>query len=392
MISRIPHTPDFPFTLGIEEEYQIIDPQTRELSSYVTQILEAGKLLLQERVKPEMLQSTIEVGTQVCQTAEEAHRELVHLRSALSKLAIENGKAIAAAGTHPISSWQTQAVYPHERYYGVMSEMQEAARRLLIFGMHVHVGMPDMETAIQLQNVARYFLPHLLALSTSSPFWISRNTGFKSYRSAVFSTFPRTGIPDAYESAGEFNRYVDLLVKTNCIDNGKKIWWDIRPHPHFGTLEVRILDVVTRLDEAIAIAAIIQAIMVKLFSLFERNLTFRVYRRALVQENKWRAMRYGLDGKLIDFGKQAEVPARDLIPELLEFIDDVVDDLGSRVLIEAPIQRILAEGSSADRQLRTFERTGDLSAVVDQIVAETNEGLELPASAQDALASEAPAS
>ena len=387
MISHDPHSPNFPFTIGIEEEYQIIEPETGELSSYVTQILEAGKMQLQERVKPEMLQSVIEVGTNVCHTAEEAQRDLAQLRSAIASLAAEKGKAIAAAGTHPFSSWMEQVVYPHERYYGVMSEMQDAARRLLIFGMHVHVGMPDQETAIQIQNVARYFLPHLLALSTSSPFWLSRNTGFKSYRSAVFSTFPRTNIPDVYESAAEFNRYVDLLIKTGCIDDGKKIWWDIRPHPSFGTLEVRICDIATKLDEAVAIAALVQAIFVKLHSLFERNLTFRVYRRALVQENKWRAMRWGLDGKLIDFGKQAEVAARDLMVELVEFVDDVVDDLGSRRLIEGPVQRILTEGTSADRQLRTYERTGSLKAVVDQLIAETVEGLEVKPPEQSAVAS-----
>jgi carboxylate-amine ligase len=375
MISRIPHSEGFPFTIGVEEEYQIIDPETRELSSYVTQILEAGKMQLQERVKPEMLQSTIEVGTNVCHTAEEAYRELAQLRSALSSLAADKGKAIAAAGTHPFSAWQKQEVYPHERYYGVVSEMQDAARRLLIFGMHVHVGMPDQETAIQIQNVARYFLPHLLALSCSSPFWMGRNTGFQSYRSAVFSTFPRTGIPSSFVSSAEFNNYVNILMNTGSIDDGKKIWWDIRPHPHFGTLEVRICDIVTRVDEAVAIAAIIQALFVKLWSLFERNLTFRVYRRALVQENKWRAMRWGLGGEMIDFGKQAEVPARELIPELLEFIDETVDDLGSRAFIEGPINRILAEGNSSERQLRAFERTGDLKSVVDQLVAETNEGL-----------------
>jgi len=341
---------------------------------------------LHEQVKPEMLQSTIEVGTNVCRTPYEARRELAGLRATLGGLAAAKGRAIVAAGTHPFSSWQTQEVYPHERYYGVMSEMQDAARRLLIFGMHVHVGMPDQETAIQLQNVARYFLPHLLALSTSSPFWMTRNTGFKSYRSAVFVTFPRTGIPDYYESAGEFNNYVDLLIKTGCIDDGKKIWWDIRPHPLFGTLEMRICDMVTRIDEAVAIAGLFQAVLVKLHSLFERNLTFRVYRRALVQENKWRAMRWGLDGDLIDFGKQAELPARDLIPELLEFVDDVLDDLGSRELIEGPVQRILTEGTSADRQLRAYERTGDFKAVVDQLISETEEGIDAYAAERSAVA------
>lgn len=382
MINRDPYSPGFPFTIGIEEEYQIIDPETRELSSYVTQMLEEGKRKLQERVKPEMLQSVIEVGTNVCFTAEEARRDLAELRSDIGGLAADKGMAIAAAGTHPFSSWMEQLVYPHERYYGVMAEMQDAARQLLIFGMHVHVGMPNQETAIQIQNVARYFMPHLLALSTSSPFWMGRNTGFMSYRSAIFTAFPRTGIPAEFDSAAEFNEYVDLLVKTGCINDGKKIWWDIRPHPSFGTLEARICDMVTRLDEAIAIAALVQAIFIKIYSLFERNLTFRVYRRALVQENKWRAMRWGLNGKLIDFGKQAEVETRSLMHELIDFVDDVVDDLGSRALIEGPVQRILDQGTSAHRQLRTFERTGDLKAVVDQLIAESREGLELTPSEQ----------
>ncbi len=252
--------------------------------------------------------------------------------------------------------------------------MQDAARQLLIFGMHVHVGMPDLELGVQIQNVARYFLPHLLCLSTSSPFWMGRQTGYKSYRSLVFGNFPRTGIPSQFSSLNEFQSYTDLLVKTGSIDNGKKIWWDIRPHPIFGTIEVRICDLCTKVDETIAIAALIQAIFVKIYKLFTCNMTFRVYRRALINENKWRAMRYGLNGELIDFGKQQSMAARDLLVELVEFVDDVVDDLGSRQAVEY-VHRMLEEGTSADRQLATYASTGDLKAVVDQLVRETVEGV-----------------
>ncbi len=380
-----PHSPEFPFTLGIEEEYQIIDPETRELRSYITQILERGRLILKEQLKPELMQSVVEVGTHVCRTADEARAEIVRLRGAIASLAAHQGLTIAAAGTHPFSSWHTQEIYPHERYYGVVNEMQDAARQLLIFGMHVHVGMPNLELGIQVQNVARYFLPHLLTLSTSSPFWMGRNTGFKSYRSIIFSNFPRTGIPSQYGSMHEFQSYIDLLIKTGCIDDGKKIWWDIRPHPHFGTIEVRICDLCTKVDEAVAIAALTQAIFVKIYKLFTQNMTFRVYRRALINENKWRAVRYGLDGELIDFGKQQSIAARELLPELLEFVDDVVDDLGSRQAVEY-VNTILKEGTSADRQLATFARTGDLKAVVDQLVSETLEGVPVDATLQSMTA------
>ena len=369
-----PLSKDFPFTIGIEEEYQIIDPVSGELRSYVTQILEEGQLILQEQLKPEMMQSVVEVGTHVCRTADEARKELVRLRGTIAALARKQGLTIAAAGTHPFSSWTTQKVFPHERYYGVLEEMQDAARQLLIFGMHVHVSMPDLETGIQIQNVSRYFLPHLLTLSTSSPFWEGRNTGFKSYRSIIFSNFPRTGIPGHFVSYAEFQSYVDLLVKTGSIDNAKKIWWDIRPHPNFHTIEVRICDICTRVDEAIAVAALIQAIFAKLYWLFEKNLSFRLYDRSLVNENKWRAVRWGLDGSLIDFGKQQAIPARQLMPELIEFVDDVVDDLGSREAVEYAYQ-IIEKGTSADRQLEVYRRTGDLKQVVDQLCRETLEGV-----------------
>ncbi len=362
-------------TLGIEEEYQIVDPQTRELRSYITEILEEGKLILREQVKPELHQSIVEVGSNVCNTPAELRAELVHLRGTLMELAAKNGLCIAAAGTHPISSWLQQDITPMERYAGVKQDMQELAQRLLIFGTHVHIGIEDREFLIDAMNVIRYLLPHMLCLAASSPFWMGRNTGLKSYRSIVFRNFPRSGIPRTFTSWSDYQYFVDTLVATNTIPNASKIWWDVRPNHSYPTLEFRICDVCTRVDEAVCIAAIFQAIIAKLWKLRRDNMTFRVYPFDLIEENKWRAVRYGLDGKLIDFGKQAEVPSRDLIRELIEwFIGDVIDELGSRQEIEYAY-RILQEGSSADRQLATFQRTGDLKDVVDQLIAETAEGV-----------------
>jgi carboxylate-amine ligase len=362
-------------TIGIEEEYQIIDPQTRELHSYITEILEEGRLILREQVKPEMHQAMVEVGSSVCKTPAELKAELIRLRRAIIELAGKNGLKIAAAGTHPFSSWMTQEITPQERYHGVREDMQELAQRLLIFGTHVHVAIEDRQFLIEAMNVVRYLLPHVLCLSTSSPFWMGRTTGLKSYRSIVFSNFPRSGIPRTYDSWDEYSSLIETLVRTNTIPDGSKIWWDVRPNHSYPTLEFRICDVCTRVDEAVCIAAIFQAIIAKLWKLRRDNLSFRVYPAELIQENKWRAVRYGLDGKLIDFGKQQELPARDLIREMIEwFIGDVVDELGSRQEVEYAY-RILQEGSSADRQLATYQRTGDLKAVVDQLIQETSEGV-----------------
>src|SRR2546423_749035 len=362
------------FTLGIEEEFQIVDPVSRELRSHVSEILDEGRMLLGEQIKPEMIQSQIEVGTGVCKNIQEAREDITNLRSVISSLAEKNGLKIVAASTHPISRWQDQKIFEDERYELLVQELQTVARSLLIFGLHVHVGIADPERRIHIMNAARYFLPHVLALSTSSPFWVGHNTGLKSYRSEVFKQFPRTDIPDHFDSYASFQRYVDLLIKTGCIDNGRKIWWDCRPHPFFPTLEFRICDIPTRVDDTVAIAALFQAIVAKLYSLIEKNLGFRLYRRMLIQENKWRAVRYGLDGKMIDFGKNKEVPVRDLIRELLDFVDDVVDELDSRKEIEH-IHTILDRGTSADEQLLVYKETNDLKAVVDRLIDLTAENV-----------------
>jgi carboxylate-amine ligase len=363
------------FTLGIEEEYATIDLESRDLRSHIhSEMLEQGKLLLEERVKAEMHQSVVEVGTSVCQNIKEAKAEVKGLRRDMIALAKKNNLGLASIATHPFADWRKQEIYPDDRYKILVEDMKMVARANLIFGLHVHVGMPDRETTIHMMNAARYFVPHLLALSTNSPFWMGMNTGLKSYRCKVFDKFPRTNIPDYFPSYGEYENFIKLLIKTNCIDNAKKIWWDIRPHPFFNTLEFRVCDIPMRVEETIALAALIQATVAKLYKLYTANQGFRLYRRALIMENKWRASRYGLEGKLIDFGKQMEVPARELVLEYLEFIDDVVDELDSREELNY-IHQILDNGTGADRQLRVFRETGDLKKVVDYIIEETELGL-----------------
>ena len=363
------------FTIGIEEEYQAIDPVTRDLRSHIqAEIIEKGKMLLKEQVKPEMHQSVIEVGTGVCNNIHEAKEEIKGLRRKIIELARENGLRIAAAATHPFANWRSQEIYPDERYYAIVEDLQQVARANLIFGLHVHIGVEDREAAIHLMNAARYFLPHILALSTNSPFWAGMDTGLKSYRCKVFDKFPRTNIPDYFPSWGEYERFVNILIHTHCIDNAKKIWWDIRPHPFFNTLEFRICDIPMRVEETISLAALIQATVAKLYKLYAANTGFRLYRRALIMENKWRAARYGLEGKLIDFGKEIEVPLRDLIEEYLILVDDVLDELGSREEVNG-IRKILERGSGADRQLRVYRETGDFKKVVDYIIEETEVGV-----------------
>jgi carboxylate-amine ligase len=362
------------FTLGIEEEFAIVDPETRQLRSHIQEILEGGKVLLKEQIKPEMHQSVVELGTEICSSISNAREHVVELRSKLASLAAKANLRIASVGTHPFSNWREQLITEGARYQEIVRDMQQLARANLIFGLHVHVGIPSRESAIHVMNQVRYFLPHIYALSVNSPFWVGHDTGLKGYRLKVFERFPRTGIPDAFESLSEYEDFCKLLVKTGCIDNPKKIWWDIRLHPFFDTLEMRICDAQSRVDDTLAIAALIQAVIAKLYKLLRQNTTFRVYRRRLLDENRWRASRYGIEGKLIDFGREAEVETRSLLNELMEFISTEVEELGSKREM-AHIERIMREGTGADRQLEVFHRTNDIKAVVDQIVAETYEGL-----------------
>jgi carboxylate-amine ligase len=365
-------------SIGIEEEYQIVDPETRAMRSFITQFIDDGKVIMIEReIKPELHASMVEMGTPICRTVGEALDELVKQRSFIARLAREKEVAVVAAATHPFSRWLDQPITPLPRYIGVLEEMQALAQRLLIFGMHVHIGIEDRTFAIDAMNVVRYMLPHILALSTSSPFWTGRRTGLKSYRSVVFEDFPRSGIPDICRTAADYDNLVGTLQRCGVIPDASKIWWDVRPHHKYPTLEFRICDICTRIDEAIAIAAIFQALVLWLWKLRRQNVTFRVYRRDLIEENRWRASRYGLDGKMIDFGKTQEVPTRQLVRELLELIGEEIAELGTEAYIK-PVENMLNHGTSADRQLRVYASTdGDLKAVVDHLIAETKMGLDL---------------
>lgn len=331
------------FTLGIEEEYMVLDPQTYNLRSHVNlELISKGRVLLHEHIKPEMHGSMLEIGTAVCKDVKEAAFEVTKIRSIVNHLAKQNGLLIGAASTHPFAHWEDQDIYPDDRYQIILEDMQLLARSLLIFGMHIHIGIESREVQIQLMNEMRYFMPHVLAISTNSPFWEGADTGLKSFRSKIFERFPRTALPDIFADWGEYQHYVNLLVKTGSIDNAKKIWWDIRPHPFFPTLEIRICDLPMRIEETIAIAALCQAIAAKLYSLYSRNLSFRQYRRSLLMENKWRAVRYGLDGKLIDWGRQRNSPPATSLENCwsLSTTSWMTSDLGRKWSTSTPSSRM----------------------------------------------------
>lgn len=378
-----------PLTLGIEEEYQIIDPETRDLRTYIRELLTQDQARPHKLdLKPELMQSQVEVGSRICRNIKEARQEIVRLRREVLELADENNLKIVAASTHPFARWEDQVITEGTRYKELLDDMQGVARQLLIFGMHVHVGFGDdqdsRELLIAVMNQARYFVPHLLALSTSSPFWRGQDTGLKSYRSVIFQSLPRTGIPHSFLSWSEYKRYEMMLERVGAfgkIDKRAKIWWDIRPHPVYNTLEFRIADICTSVDDCICIAALFQAICAKLLKLRRQNMGWRQYRHVHITENKWRAVRYGINGELIDFGIEQSVPFPDLMMELLELVDDVVDDLDSREEVHH-VHHILRDGTSADKQLRVYREYGGednhdeaICAVVDHLVAETRRGV-----------------
>jgi glutamate---cysteine ligase / carboxylate-amine ligase len=359
------------FTLGVEEEFQIVDPQTRDLRPEIERMLSSGgEAVLSDSIRREMMQSMIETVTPICDDVEQVRRELTRLRAGVSDLARQNNLAVVAAGAHPFSLWQSQSITQDDRHKVLEQDLQDVVRSILIFGLHVHVHIPDRDLMIEIMNEARYFLPHLLALSSNSPFWQGRDTGLKSYRTIVWQQFPRTGIPSTFNSWADFEGFVNTLIQTHCIDNGKRIWWDLRPHPFFSTLEFRVCDMPTRIADAVMLTAYFQAIVAKLYKLRKSNIGFRIYDRALIMENKWRAARYGIDGLLIDFGQRSEKPMRELALELRDFVDDVADDLGSRQALDH-IHDVIREGTGADRQLEVFRRTGDTKAVVDFLIEDT---------------------
>ncbi len=366
------------FTLGIEEEFQMVDRNTGQLASHIHTILEKGEPLLGEHIKAEMLQPAVEIVTEVCPNIAAARLNLQHLRSALADLVTSEGLALISAGTHPTAHWKDQARTINPRYDKLDEEFQDVGRSILIFGLHIHIGIDHHDLAIPLMNQLRTWLPHLLALSTNSPFWIGRDSGLKSYRAIVWKRFPRCGIPNIFTSTSEFDRYVTDLVQTGCIDNGKRIWWDIRPHPFFNTIEFRICDMPTSIEDTLAIAALCQALVAKLTWMYKRNLSTCVLPAQYIEENKWRACRYGLDAEIVDFVQQRRLSMRESIHELLDFVDDVLDDLNDRREINY-LRHFLddPQGTGADRQLAIYEQTGSMQAVIQFLINQTVQGLTL---------------
>ncbi len=368
------------FTLGIEEEFQLVNRKSFQLCSCVNTILERGTPYFAEKIKPEFTQSTIELISDVCPDISTARRELQTVRSLLARLIDEEGMVLISAGTHPSSAWQDQATTEKERYVELEEELQDVIRSNVIFGMHVHVAVESKDLAIKLMNQARTWLPHLLAISTNSPFWNGRYTGIKSYRSALWKHVPRSGMPDVQSSWNDFDQYVQALVEMECIDNGKKIWWDIRPHPFFDTLEFRVCDMPATIEDTLALAALCQALIARLTWCHKHNMGVPIFTRDYLEENKWRAMRYGLDAEVIDFSKRRRLSMRDSINETLDFVEDVVDDLGSRH--EMDYLRALTTrsgGTGADRQVEVYKQTGDVDKVVQVLMEQTMQGITLDA-------------
>ena len=371
------------FTIGVEEEYLLVDKETRAL------VIDPPATLMDEaeekcgsQVTSELLRSQIEIGSKVCNGVQEVREDLAWLRSSIIDVADRHGLAPIAASTHPFSSWTEQKHTQKERYDNLTHEMQGAARRLVICGMHVHVGIGDDELRIDLMNQLSYFLPHLLALSCSSPFWNGRDTGLKSYRLTIFDTLPRTGLPERFASWAEYQRHVNILMNAGLIEDSSKIWWDLRPSAKFPTIETRIMDVCTRLDDTIALVSLLVCILRMLYRLRTRNQRWRIYTPMLIRENRWRAMRYSFDEGMIDLAKGSIVPFEEMIDEMLSLVSEDANALGCEREI-SHVRRILSRGTSAHRQLKDYELErangasveDSLKAVVDTLIADTAEGL-----------------
>jgi carboxylate-amine ligase len=370
-------------TVGIEEEYLLVDRKSRDLASEPPDsMIEECETLLKGQVSPEFLRAQIEIGTRPYATVREARADLVHLRNTVAKVAAGHGLAPIAASTHPFARWEKQHLVDKERYHVLARDLQAVARRLLICGMHVHVGIGDDDLRIDLMNQMSYFLPHILTLSTSSPFWGGEDTGLKSYRLTVFDALPRTGLPDEYRSFGEYERVIGQLVGAGLIEDATKLWWDLRPSARFPTLEMRITDVCTRVDDAACIAAVTQCLLSMLYRLRCNNQRWRIYPRILIHENRWRAQRYGVTGELVDFGTGALVPYADLVEEIIALVHEDAERLDCIAEVEHA-RKIVARGTSADRQLAVYAaaRAGGadekeaLSAVVDHLIEDTMSGL-----------------
>jgi carboxylate-amine ligase len=371
--------PEPTFTIGIEEEYLLVDRQTRDLASDPPDaLMSTCERELEGRVSPEFLRCQIEVGTPVCKTIAQGREELAHLRSTIARIANDHGLAPIAASTHPFARWRDQHHTDKERYNVLARDMQGVVRRMLICGMHVHVAIEDDNLRNDIAAQASYFLPHMLALSTSSPFWQGLETGLKSYRLTVFQAMPRTGLPERFEDYEEYRRTVQILVKAGMIEDATKIWWDLRPSDRFPTLEMRITDTCTRLDDTMTIAALYRCLCRMLWRLRRNNQRWRYYSNFLINENRWLAQRFGADAELIDYGRGECVPYAELIDELIALLREDAEFFGCVDELENA-RNIALHGTSADRQLKLYHdaladgasETDAMNAVVDHLIAET---------------------
>lgn len=373
------------FTIGIEEEYLVVDRETRDLfKTPPKEMWDALSEVLGSQVTQEFLQAQIEVGTKVCSKVSEAREDLATLRRDLSKVVSEYGAAIIASSTHPFANWAQQETTEDPRYLRLRADYQHVARQLVICGMHVHVGIANPHLRIDLMNQAKYFLPHLLALSSSSPFWDGTLTGLQAYRLVIFQNMPRTGIPEEFISNAEYERYVEILVDAGLIEDASKLWWDIRPSAKYATLEMRVADMCTRLDDAVTVAALYQALLGFLYRLRRNNQKWRVYAPGIIEENVWRAQRYGTEGSLVDFGKGTLVPFSDLLEEIIELVaqDAVEFDIRDEI---RHARTIVEEGTSSRRQIAAYEKAMEdgaseheaLQAVVDELIVDTLHGIEV---------------
>lgn len=373
-------------TLGIEEEFQMVERETGQLSSCIHTVLPRAVPILGNHVKAEVQQSTIELISDPLSNVTSMRAHLRDMRAQLAQILAEDGLALISAGTHPSARWQEQKTTENERYALLEEEFQEASRSILVYGLHIHVGVEDPELAITLMNQLRSWLPHLLALSTNSPFWEGRLTGIKSYRSVVWRNIFRSGIPEVFPARNDFDRYVQRLIRAGHIESGRMIWWDIRPHAAYPTLEFRICDMPATLDDTIALAALCQALVAKLTWLYQRHLTLQVLPRYFVEEHKWYASRYGLDARIFDFVQERHLTMRESINELLDLVDDVLDDLGCRreilylrTLLSSP------RGTGADRQLYVYQKNELLADVIAHLIQQTMRGI--PVSVPESAAS-----
>lgn len=369
--------------MGVEEEYLLVDIQTRDLAANPpAELLADCEARLGARVTAEFMRSQIEVGTRVCANIGEARGELQELRGTVAEVAGRYGLAPIAASTHPFAHWRTQSHTDKERYADLANALQATARRLLISGMHVHVAVEDKDLRIDLMNQATYFLPHLLALSTSSPFWDGENTGLMSYRLTVFDALPRTGVPERFDSFGEYERLVNRLVGAGVIEDGTKIWWDMRPSARYPTLEMRMTDICTSLEDSLTIASLYQCILAMLYRLRTSNQRWRIYPLICVEENRWRAQRYGVTDTMVDFGLGEQVPYGDLLVEVMDMVAPDAETLGCADEVRHAGE-ILARGTSAQRQIEIYDqamaggasKADALIQVVDWLIAETVRGL-----------------